>query len=65
MATINITLEDRIIESAKSCEYQFWEQVAADFPEIKSGDFPHLEAAKLETAFRNAIDLWYKTNKTT
>lgn len=63
MPTTYTTLEDRITESAKSCEYQFWEQVAADFPEIKSGDFPPLAAQQLETAFRNAINLWYETNK--
>lgn len=61
----NITLEERIKQSVKSCEYQFWAQVAADFPEIKHGDFPPIHALALEIALTEAISNWYRINKTT
>ena len=40
----------------------FWEEVARNFPEIKTGDFAPADAAKLEKAMKTAVAAWVKQN---
>jgi len=51
---------DRVFEEA---EMAFWDAVASAFPEIKTGDFSPMDAARLEKAMKEAIQSWYEGNQ--
>lgn len=56
---INLTLTPEILESAMM---QFWEQVAADFPDVKTGDFPPDVDVPFTNACETAIKHWLTLN---
>ena len=49
-------------EAVQNAEFAVWSEVAALFPEIKTGDFPIDAAFELTEALEDAIMLWVKTN---
>lgn len=48
-----------VIEKA---QLAFWMIVAEQYPELKTGDFPHCEAQAFDEACERAIKAWYNTN---
>ena len=53
---------DRIKKAAKEAEFAFWESVANQFPEIKTGDFPPLQAHKMQIQMEEWIRQWVDLN---
>jgi len=57
------TLTQRIKKAAEEANNTFWETVAEQFPEIKSGNFPAPCAYKMEVQAEEWIKLWVDLNQ--
>ena len=55
-------VDARMKKAVENAEFAVWSEVAALFPEIKTGDFPIDAAFELTEALEDAIKLWVKTN---
>lgn len=62
MTTI-VTLEERIKKAIEDADVAFWEVIAKQFPEIKSGDFPPDAWFKFSEAQEKAVKVWYEGNR--
>jgi len=52
----------RIKKAAKEAEAAFWESVAKQFPEIKTGDFHPLQTHKMQLQMEEWIRQWVNLN---
>ena len=53
---------DRLDSALRNAQEAFWEVIADEFPEIKSGDFSPGDAFEFDQAIRNAVEAWYDGN---
>jgi hypothetical protein len=62
MSTTNTSLETRIAKAAQSGEDAFWTAVAAEFPEVKSGDLDPETSLRLSEKMKASIRIWLEIN---
>ena len=59
---MNTTLETRISQAAQNGEEAFWNAVASEFPEIKTGDLDPATTIQLLEKMKNSIRIWLELN---
>lgn len=59
----HIPLKKRVEEAVEKAGDAFWNVIAKEFPEIKTGDFAPDAHMTLEYALKKAVNTWYDSNR--
>ena len=55
--------EEKLRKIVDEASYAFWQVIAAQCPEIITGDFPPDAHFEMEVMNLKFVELWYKLNK--
>lgn len=55
--------EERLQSAIEKAYFAFWEEIAKEFSEIKTGDLSPLVESNLNEAMANAAEEWVSSNK--
>lgn len=55
--------KSKLMQVTENAMYKFWELVAADLPQIKTGDLDPQTSYKFERQCRDVIIEWIETNR--
>jgi hypothetical protein len=57
-------MKNEIRNATESALVDFWVEIAKQFPNVQTGDFPVQETHKMHVFMEEMVELWLETNST-